>query len=100
MIKNKKGVEMTMKTVVIAVLCLIVLIVLVTIFSKFVKKSSTGYTGVLDESTEQSGMCKTVEPNFKCSTANPGDDPDTKGTWTARPKKQCVLGGTCWEKTG
>jgi len=58
LVKNKRGVELTMQTIIIAVLVIVVLIVLILIFSKSVRNFFLGTSGC----TSRNGECMSECP--------------------------------------
>ena len=78
LLKNKKGVELTMQTIIIAVLVIVVLIVLVLIFSKSARNFFLGTSGC----STKNGVCMSecdvgwtnhFAGNPECDSKNPGD---------------------------
>jgi hypothetical protein len=81
MLRNKKGIELSITAIIIVVLSLLVLVVLAIIF--------TGRTGIF---AKQVGECATT--GGKCFTACGSEDVGSAGYPTAQPTTKCAdIGG-------
>ena len=91
LLKNKRGVQLTMQTVIIAVLVMVVLIVLVLIFSKSARNFFLGTSGC---ETEEGRFCKSQcgadETNY--FAGNPGCEAKSPSTPFCCVRKSDILG--------
>ena len=84
MMKNKKGVELALNTIIVAVLVLIVLVILVFIF---VNKSREFVTGISSCESRHSGNYQCVEDADSCT--NLGGRIDVSAT--CQDKSMCCV---------
>lgn len=81
---NKKGMELTMNTIIIAVLSLVVLAVLIGLFVRQVGKTSGGYSDIYSNvTTQQEDVCSSLIKGTSCVTADKCPDPSKQkpGSW-------------------
>lgn len=90
-LSNKKGVEMTMSTIIIAVLVILVLVILVLIFSKSARNFFLGTSGCVSEGGEcQLNSCEKGYKNL--FTGNPECEADKGENYICCKKETDLLG--------
>ncbi|MCK4521475.1 MAG: hypothetical protein KAU20_02795 [Nanoarchaeota archaeon] len=77
--KNKKGVEMTLQTIIVAVLLLVVLFVLISVFARQFGKSSGVTESRIDCLTQDKDEDGVVDAIDSCCPSPSGSDVDIKG---------------------
>ena len=95
---NKKGVELSMMTIVIAVIAMIVLVVVITIFTGQTRKTSSGYTEITDSVLGSKCNLGLFGKN-KCGSKPSDSDDYSWDEKTPMPPEgwsDCSKGEKCW----
>ena len=95
---NKKGVELSMMTIVVAVIALVVLIVVISIFTGQTRKTSAGYSEITDSIIGSKCNLGLFGKN-KCGSMPENTDDYTWEEKTPIPPdgwSDCSKGERCW----